>query len=118
MENYGEIGKTLDNLFEMNIEAEAGDEEETKLLKTTIQNSFNTLEYCINLDVRINYHTLVYARNTIRYYEKYGKDQYFELYANSSLKQLRDILSSTDYIPPRMKRELHDYEKRLKDILQ
>jgi hypothetical protein len=105
-------------LFEMNIEAEAGDEEETKLLKTTIQNSFNTLEYCINLDVRINYHTLVYARNTIRYYEKYGKDQYFELYANSSLKQLRDILSSTDYIPPRMKRELHDYEKRLKDILQ
>lgn len=65
-------------MFEMNIGAEANSDKELYLLKETMQKSFSTLEYCITQDVRINYHALIYARNTIRYYERFGDDQYSE----------------------------------------
>ena len=44
-----------------------------------------TLEFCITQDVRVNYHVLTYARNAIRYFEKYGWDNYAEQYVNLSL---------------------------------
>lgn len=103
-------------LFEMNIEAEVSNEKENKILKETMQKSFKTLEYCITQDVRINYHALVYAKNTIRYYNRFGYDEYLEAYIESSLGQLKDILNKDEYMPAKMKRELLNYQKELLEI--
>lgn len=103
-------------LFEMNIEAEVSNEKENKILKETMQKSFKTLEYCITQDVRINYHALVYAKNTIRYYNRFGYDEYLEAYIESSLGQLNDILNKDEYMPAKMKRELLNYQKELLEI--
>jgi hypothetical protein len=100
----------------MNIEAEASNEEESKILKETMQKSFKTLEYCINQDARINYHTFVYAKNTIRYYEKFDRDKYLDSYVESSLDQLKDILSRDEYIPAKMRRELIECQNKLQAI--
>lgn len=103
-------------LFEMNIVAQATDDNDMRILKETMHKSFSTLEYCINQDVRINYHALVYAKNTIRYFERFGYDRYLRSYVDSSLEQLKDILSRDEYIPAKMRRELLDCKNRLCDI--
>ena len=95
----------------MNIEAEASNEEESKILKETMQKSFKTIEYA-----RINYHTFVYAKNTIRYYEKFDRDKYLDSYVESSLDQLKDILSRDEYIPAKMRRELIECQNKLQAI--
>lgn len=93
-------------LFEMNIGAEVNSNEELALLKETMQKSFGTLEYCITQDVRINYHALVYARNTIRYCERFGIDQYSNKYISSSISQIEEILGRDEYMYIKIEKEL------------
>lgn len=102
-------------LFEMNIGAEVRSEEETVLLKETMQKSFGTLEYCITQDVRIIYHALVYARNTMRYCERFGMDQYSNKYINSSILQIEEILGRDEYMYIKIKKELNSLLIQLKE---
>ena len=103
-------------MFEMNIISEAVKEDELEMLKKTIEKSFLTLEFCITQDVRVNYHVLTYARNAIRYYEKYGWDSYAEGYVESALKQLSVLLNSEDYIYQGTLKELKNLQKQLNNI--
>jgi len=103
-------------LFEMNIEAEASTESELALLKETMQKSFSTLEYCITQDVRINYHVLVYSRNAIRYYERFGVDLYTRMYIESSLKQVEDVLNKDEYMYIKIKKQLQSLSRELMEI--
>lgn len=99
-------------LFEMNMVNQTSDTD-IELFKTTIEKSFSTLEFCITQDVRVNYHVLTYARNTIRYYEKYGFDEYAERYIQSALNQLNIILTSGEYIFRGTFRELKSLQSEL-----
>lgn len=103
-------------MFEMNIESNANTDEELDMLKQTIEKSFSTLEFCITQDIRINYHVLVYAKNAIRYYNKFGLDYYAGKYIASALFQLSGVFASKDYIFPSRLRELKSLEKELKNI--
>lgn len=103
-------------MFEMNIESNANTDEELDMLKQTIEKSFSTLEFCITQDIRINYHVLVYAKNAIRYYNKFGLDDYAGKYIASALFQLSGVFASKDYIFPSRLRELKSLEKELKNI--
>ena len=100
-------------MFERNIISEASDQRELDMLKKTIEKSFLTLEFCITQDVRVNYHILTYARNAIRYYEKYDWDNYAEQYVESALKQLDILLNSEEYIFHGTLRELKNLQKKL-----
>ncbi len=102
-------------LFEMNMGNQTSDTD-IDLFKSTIEKSFTTLEFCITQDVRVNYHVLTYARNTIRYYEKYGIDEYAERYIESALNQLNIILSSGEYIFRGTYRELKSLQSELNSI--
>lgn len=103
-------------MFEMNIISEASNDAELEILKQTIEKSFSTLEFCITQDVRVNYHVLTYARNAVRYYEKYGWDDFSEKYVNSALEQLKILLSSGEYIFGGTLRELKNLRNQLDDI--
>ena len=103
-------------MFEMNIISEASNNAELEILKQTIEKSFSTLEFCITQDVRVNYHVLTYARNAVRYYEKYGWDDFSEKYVNSALEQLKILLSSGEYILGGTLRELKNLRNQLDDI--
>lgn len=103
-------------MFEMNMNINAVDKNEESLLKSTIEQSFNTLEFCITQDVRVNYHVVTYARNAIRYYERFGIDQYADKYIQSALNQVNIILSSGVYIFRGTFRELRNLQDELKKI--
>ena len=103
-------------LFEMNIEALATTPEQIKLLKETLQKSFKTLGYCITQDIRINYHVLVYSRNTIRYYKRFGVDEYTKEYINSSIKQLDEVLDNGEYMYEGLLRDLQRLREELNSI--
>ncbi len=103
-------------LFETNIEALATTPEQIKLLKETLQKSFKTLGYCITQDIRINYHVLVYSRNTIRYYKRFGVDEYTKEYINSSIKQLDEVLDNGEYMYEGLLRDLQRLREELNSI--
>ena len=105
-------------MFEKNINNKTNNENELVLLKNTIDKSFSTLEYCITQDVRVNYHVLTYSRHAIRYYERFGIDEYTEQYIDSALNQLDIILTSGEYIFRGTLRELKNLQKELGEIKQ
>lgn len=93
--------------FEKNILSTVPDNQ-IGILKETIKRSFDTLEYCIDKDVRVNYHILVYARNAIKYFEKYGKDEFSSHYISVAINQIQLLFNSKDYIFYKTKRELRE----------
>lgn len=103
-------------MFDKNVTNQTKDEHELDLLKKTINNSFSTLEYCITKDVRVNYHVLTYSRNAIRYFERFGNDEYTKQYVYSALRQLDIILKSEEYIFRGTLRELQNLQKELEEI--
>lgn len=105
-------------MFEKNINNKTNNENELVLLKNTIDKSFSTLEYCITQDVWVNYHVLTYSRHAIRYYERFGIDEYTEQYIDSALNQLDTILTSGEYIFRGTLRELKNLQKKLGEIKQ
>ena len=105
-------------MFEKNINNKTNNENELVLLKNTIDKSFSTLEYCITQDVRVNYHVLTYSRHAIRYYERFGIDEYAEQYIDSALNQLDIILTSGEYIFRGTLKELKNLQKELGEIKQ
>lgn len=105
-------------MFEKNINNKKNNENELVLMKNTIDKSFSTLEYCITQDVWVNYHVLTYSRHAIRYYERFGIDEYTEQYIDSALNQLDTILTSGEYIFRGTLRELKNLQKELGEIKQ
>ena len=103
-------------MFEKNMRSKFNAEKELSLLKSTIEKSFLTLEYCITQDVRVNYHVLTYSRNAIRYYEKFGLDEYTSQYIESALNQLGIILTSGEYIFRGTLKELVNLQRELNEI--
>lgn len=103
-------------MFEKNMSNGINVEKDLTLLKSTIEKSFSTLEYCITQDVRVNYHVLTYSRNAIRYYEKFGLDEYAGQYIDSALNQLEIILTSREYIFRGTLKELVNLKRELNEI--
>ncbi len=103
-------------MFEMNINNSTKNNEQLQILKSTIENSFSTLEFCITQDVRVNYHILTYSRNAIRYYEKFGIDEYSNTYLNSAINQLGILLNSGEYIFYGTLKELRKLQGELLEI--
>lgn len=104
-------------MFEKNMAVIAKTEKDKEIQKNTIQRSFSTLEYCMSQDVRVNYHALTYARNAVRYYEKFGKDEFLEIYANNAITQLEEILNSKEYIYKPNEREMRTLIKGLQELM-
>lgn len=105
-------------MFEKNMEVQTQDNKDLALLKGTIEQSFNTLEFCITQDVRVNYHVLTYSRNAVRYYERFGTDEYSDKYIDSALNQINIILSSGEYIFRGIYRELRNLQEELNNIVK
>lgn len=103
-------------MFEMNMKTNTSNQEQLLLIKKTIQKSFDTLEFCITQDIRVNYHVLTYARNATRYYEKFGVDEYTKTYVDSALNQLKIILNAGDYIYRGTLNELKNLQDELQNI--
>lgn len=100
-------------LFQKNIDSNCS-ESGIQELKNILNRSFETLEYCVTKDVRINYHVLIYARNTSRYIERFGIDSYSQIYVNNAVSRIKNILDSDEYIYMNLKLELMDLYKNLK----
>lgn len=103
-------------MFEKNMAVEAKNEKELDIQKNTIGRSFSTLEYCLSQDIRVSYHALTYARNAIRYYEKFGKDEFSESYIDSATVQLNSIIDSKEYLYRPVLREMKTLLSELREI--
>ena len=103
-------------MFEKNMAVEAKNEKKLDIQKNTIGRSFSTLEYCLSQDIRVSYHALTYARNAIRYYEKFGKDEFSESYIDSATVQLYSIIDSKEYIYRPVLREMKTLLSELREI--
>ena len=103
-------------MFEMNMAVDAKNDSELQIQKNTIERSFSTLEYCMTQDTRVNYHAITYARNAIRYYEKFGRDDKSKYYIENAIKQLDDILTSKGYIYRATQKELKNLLKDLNEV--
>ena len=100
-------------MFEKNMAVIAKTEKDLAIQKNTIKRSFSTLEYCMSQDIRVNYHALTYARNAVRYYEKFGKDEFSPVYIRNAISQLNEILESKDYIYKPNQRQMKSLLKEL-----
>lgn len=103
-------------MFEKNMAVIAKTEKDLAIQKNTIKRSFSTLEYCMSQDIRVNYHALTYARNAVRYYEKFGKDEFSPVYIRNAISQLNEILESKDYIYKPNQRQMKSLLKDLREI--
>lgn len=103
-------------MFEKNMAVEAKNEKELNIQKNTIGRSFSTLEYCLSKDIRVNYHALTYARNAIRYHEKFANDEFTQGYVDSAIKQLSSIIESKEYIYTPTLREMKSLLEDLMSI--
>lgn len=93
-------------MFEKNMLVEARNEKDLGIQKSTIERSFGTLEYCMSQDIRVSYHALTYARNAVRYYEKFGCDDFSDRYISSAIEQIKEILESKEYLYRPIQREM------------
>lgn len=102
-------------LFEKNIGVHC---ESDKLpdLKEILNRSFETLHYCVTKDVRVNYHVLVYSRNTIRYIERFGMDDYAKEYVENSLARINAILSSGEFMYRKLREEFVSQEHTIHEL--
>lgn len=105
-------------MFEKNMAVEARNEKDLDIQKNTIERSFATLEYCMSQDIRVSYHALTYARNAVRYYEKFGKDEFSERYLECAMEQLNSILESKEYLYRPVQREMKNLLNELREVKQ
>ncbi|MCI5805507.1 MAG: SIR2 family protein [Clostridium sp.] len=103
-------------MFQKNIDVVSHNEKEEKQIKEVLNRTFETLEYCIDKDVRMNYHVLIYSRNTMHYYEKFGKDGYCEKYIACACQQLKNVLESDEYIYRKLYDELKNLYIQLRKV--
>lgn len=99
-------------LFNKNIDVKCEPQKEEEL-KQILKRSFETLEYCVTKDVRVNYHVLIYGRNTVCYLERFGMDAYAKEYIDVALKNICEIFSSEEFIYRKLADELRNIEKEL-----
>ena len=65
---------------------------------------------------KITYHVLVYARNTVRYLERFGMDRYAEEYVENSLARIKAILTSGEFMYRRLREEFYSLEKEIRNL--
>lgn len=99
-------------LFNKNIDSKYPVEKENEL-KKLLNRSFDTLEDCVTKDVKSNYHVLVYARNTVRYLERFGVDEFSKNYIEKAIKNINKILESNEFIYKKLKDELYNIRYEL-----
>lgn len=102
-------------LFEKNIGVHC-ETEKLPELKEILNRSFETLHYCVTKDVRVNYHVLVYSRNTIRYIERFGMDDYSKEYVENSLARINAILSSGEFMYRKLREEFVSQEYTIREL--
>lgn len=99
-------------LFNKNIDSKCPVEKEFDL-KKLLNRSFDALEYCVTKDVKANYHVLIYARNTVRYLERFGVDEFSKSYIEKAIKNISEILDSNEFIYRKLRDELHNIKYEL-----
>ncbi len=99
-------------LFNKNIKSKCTEKDECKL-KEILNRSFDTLDYCTTKDIRVNYHVLIYSRNTIRYIERFGIDSFAKKYINNSINRITNILDSEEFIYKKLQDELYNIKNEL-----
>lgn len=104
-------------MFEKNIKCKAFNNEDLNIIKRTIKNSFNTLEYCINNDLRVKYHVYTYAKHSIEYYNVYKIDDYSLEYLKFAKEHIFELLNSEKiFIPKFNRRELNEMLNKIHEI--
>lgn len=103
-------------LFEKNIGVHCAPEKVPEL-KEILNRSFETLQYCVTKDVRVNYHVLVYSRNTISYIERFGIDDYAKAYVHNSLARINAILTSGEFMYRKLREEFVSQEKTIRELM-
>lgn len=104
-------------LFEKNIGVHCVPEKIPEL-KEILNRSFETLHYCVTKDVRVNYHVLIYSRNTIRYIERFGTDDYAKEYVDNSLARINAILTSGEFMYRRLREEFISQERTIRELIR
>lgn len=102
-------------LFEKNIGVRC-EIEKVQELKEILNRSFETLYYCVTKDVRVNYHVLVYSRNTIHYVERFGMDDFAKEYVENALKHIDAILSSGEFMYRKLRAEFVAQERAIREL--
>lgn len=104
-------------MFEKNISVIPNDEKQKSTLQQILDRTFETLEDCITRDMRVNYHVLIYARHSIKYYEKFGYDN-SKSYLSRAFTLLSDVLNSGEYISKRLFNELKSLNKEVSNTIK
>ncbi|WRS28976.1 SIR2 family protein (plasmid) [Oscillospiraceae bacterium MB08-C2-2] len=105
-------------LFEKNINIIPINDQHKRQLQEIINRTFDTLEYCITRDVKVNYHVLIYSRNAIEYYQKFGYDENSKRFILNANIQMNLILHSTDFIYRKLRSQLIALQQETKEIMQ
>ena len=58
----------------------------------------------------------MYARNTVRYLERFGMDRYSEEYVENSLARIKAILTSGEFMYRRLREEFYSLEKDIRNF--
>lgn len=89
-------------LFKNNIRLNRKNESELQLIRETLNLTFETIENCINKDMRKTYHVITYAENGLEYYQKYGENQNFaeDIYyiINKAKENIKEELNSKEFL--------------------
>ncbi len=96
-------------LFENNI---ARVQDENDPYHKTLENSFNTLKKCLELDNRKSYHISKYAEQALAYFEKFNND-FGKTLLVDSYKYIKEIIASKKFIPRQNLKKLLDLRQKL-----
>ena len=64
----------------------------------------------------VNYHVLVYSRNTIHYVERFGMDDFAKEYVENALKHIDAILSSGEFMYRKLRAEFVAQERAIREL--
>ena len=106
-------------LFQHNIKI--NDKDEIDVVKETLDKTFETVNECINKDLRKTFHVITYAENAIKYYKKFIKDQEYSMYAtqylDKALQYIENEFETTEFISFTNKRQLNNSKKSILAII-
>jgi len=106
-------------LFQHNIKI--NDKDEIEVVKETLDKTFETVDECINKDLRKTFHVITYAENAIKYYKKFIDYEEYNMdaaqYLNKALDYIHNEFETTEFISYTNKRQLNNSKKSILSIL-
>jgi len=106
-------------LFQHNIKI--NDKDEIEVVKETLDKTFETVNECINKDLRKTFHVITYAENAIKYYKKFIEYQEYNMdatrYLDKALEYIKNEFETTEFISYTNKRQLNNSKKSILSII-